>query len=483
MTESYDVLVIGAGPGGYAAAIRAAQRGLRTGLIERAQLGGICLNLGCIPSKAMLHSGEVLRLRPAPSGIDPGTNQAAAAHFAADYGAAVDGRDATVAHLLQGLTTLLRSNGVAVIRGEARLHDAHTLEVITPSGAEEFGFRNLVLATGSRSAPLPIPGAALPGVVDSDGALELREPPGRAVIIGGGAVGVEWAEIWRAFGSEVTVLELLPQLVPTEDHEIAREVLRAFTRRGITCHLGAQVAEIRTAPDGLRVIAGVDGTEREFPADTVLTAVGRRPIVDGLNLAAAGLEAGPRGIATDDHMRTAVPHIFAVGDVTGRFLLAHVASRQGLVAAETIAGNDQHRFDERVVPAAVFTHPEIASVGLRERDALAHGLRIRVGRFPFAALGRAVAVGETAGYVKMVADEESGVLLGVHIIGARAGDLIGEASLALRLNATVQDLADTIHVHPTFSEALLEASWVTAGTPLHVPPRRVRVATDSANPA
>jgi dihydrolipoamide dehydrogenase len=477
MTEIYDLVVIGAGPGGYAAAIRAAQRGLRTGLVERAELGGVCLNLGCIPSKAMLQSGEVLRLVRDASRSDGSTDETAAAHAAADYSAAVERREAAVAHLLQGLTTLLRSNGVTVIRGEARLRDAHTLEVSAPAGAEELGFRNLVLATGSRSAPLPVPGAHLPGVVDSDGALTLRQPPGRAVVIGGGAVGVEWAEIWHAFGSEVTVLELLPQLVPTEDHEIARELLRTFTRRGITCHVGAQVQEIRSAPGGLSVVASIDGATQEFAADTVLAAVGRRANLDGLDLAAVGIAAGPRGIATDEHMRTSVPHIFAVGDVTGRFLLAHVASHQGLVAAEMIAGHDEHRFDDSIVPAAIFTHPEIASVGLRERDALAQGLRIRVGRFPFAALGRAVAVGEPAGYVKMVADEVSGVLLGVHIIGARAADLIGEASLALRLKATLQDLADTIHVHPTFSEALLEAAWVTAGTPLHVPPRRVRTAS------
>lgn len=460
LAASFDVVVIGAGPGGYAAAIRCAQLGLRTALVEREELGGVCLNLGCIPSKAMLRSAEVLGLLRNASQFG-----LSAENVAADFGAVVARRDRAVAHLLSGLTNLLQGNGVAVIRGEARLRDAESVEVASSGEDQTLAYRSLVIAAGSRAARLPVPGADLSGVVDSDGALRLQRLPERVVVIGGGAVGVEWAEIWRAFGSEVVVLEMLPQLVPTEEPEVARELMRAFSRKGISCHVGAQVREIRPS---LQVLATVDGGERAFPADTVLAAVGRRPNVDGLNLDAAGLPLDPRGIATDEHMRTAVPHIFAVGDVTGRTVLAHVATHQGTIAAETIAGRKGISFDERIVPSAIFTHPEIASVGLLERHAHEQGVAVTIGRFPFAASGRAAASGEAAGFVKIIADQSSGEVLGVHIIGPGAGDLIAEASLAIRMRATLHDLSATIHVHPTFSEGLLEAAWAAAGTPLHI---------------
>jgi dihydrolipoamide dehydrogenase len=302
------------------------------------------------------------------------------------------------------------------------------------------------------------------------------------VIVGAGAVGVEWAEIWRAFGSEVTIVEMLPQIVPTEEPEIGRELARAFGREGITCLTSAQVREIRSAADGLGVVVAVEGEERVLPADVVLAAVGRRPNVAALGLSAAGVDWNARSIPTDPYMRTNVAHILAIGDATGRSLLAHAATHQGMIAAETIAGHDVAPFDPRLVPGAIFTDPEIASIGLKEADARAQGMPVTVARFPFLASGRAVASGETTGFVKIVADESSGEVLGVHIVGSRAGDLIGEASLAMRLHATVSDLADTIHVHPTFSEALLEAAWVGLGTPLHVPPRQRRAAQTEVRP-
>ncbi|MBM2810205.1 MAG: pdhD, partial [Chloroflexi bacterium] len=274
-----------------------------------------------------------------------------------------------------------------------------------------------------------------------------------------------------------------------EEPEVARELARSFARKGVICQAGAAVERIErasvplpsrlgegTSSDaGLSVVATVDGSEAAFPVDTVLMAVGRRPNVGGLNLEAAGVVAEPRFISTDANMRTNVPNIFAVGDVTGRFLLAHVASHQGIVAAETIAGHgDQHRFDERIIPGAIFTHPEIASVGLRERQADELGIPTTIGRFPFAAIGRPLASGESGGFVKLIAHAETRVLLGAHIVGPSAGDLIAEAALAMRLNATIDDLAATIHVHPTFSEAMLEAAWATLGTPVHIPRSRPR---------
>ena len=461
--EAYDVVVLGAGPGGYVAAIRCAQLGLRTAVVEREDLGGVCLNRGCIPSKAMLRSAEVLGLLR--SADDFGLR---AENVAVDYAAVVQRRDREVAQLLRGVTNLLAGNGVVVIRGEARLRDGASVEVASTDGEEVVGYRHLIVATGSRAARPPIAGVDLPGVIDSDGALRLEAPPRRVAVIGGGAVGVEWAEIWRAFGSEVTVLEMLPQLVPTEDPEVARELTRAFGKKGIACRVGASVREIRSAADGLEVLATVNGTDEAFRADTVLVATGRRPNVEGLGLERAGVRVEAHGVAVDGHMRTSAANVFAVGDVTGRSLLAHVASHQGIIAAETIAGRAWHTFDDRIVPAAIFTHPEIASVGLREVDAAAHGVPVRVGRFPFAASGRAHASGETTGFVKIIAAAESGEVLGAHIVGQSAGDLIAEAALAMRLHATLDDIAATIHVHPTFSEAMLEAAWAARGTPIHV---------------
>jgi dihydrolipoamide dehydrogenase len=383
-------------------------------------------------------------------------------------------RDRAVAQMVKGVTNLLAGNGVQVIRGSATIRDGKSVLVESNDGEDTLVYRNLILATGSRAAPLPIPGADLPHVIDSDGALELTGPPARAVVIGGGAVGVEWAEIWAAFGCQVTVLEMLPQIVPTEEPEVARELTRAFGRKGIDCVPAATVNEIRRAGDGLSVVATVSGDERVFETDIVLAAVGRRPNVEKLGLEHVGVEVGKRTLPTDPHMRTNVPNIYAVGDVTGSFLLAHVASHQGIIATETIAGRDNGGFDERAVPAAIFTHPEIASVGLREREAVDQGIGVRVGRFPFAASGRAQASGDSTGFVKIVARDDSGEVLGVHIVGQSAGDLIAEASLAIRLHATIDDLAETIHVHPTFSEAVMEAAWAAAGTPIHIPRVRVR---------
>jgi dihydrolipoamide dehydrogenase len=467
MQGHFDAVVVGAGPGGYTAAIRAAQRGLRTGIVEREDLGGVCLNRGCIPSKAMLRSAEVLDLLE--NAADFGLH---AENIRVDYPAVTARRDRIVAHLLQGVTNLLKGNGVVVFRGEARLVDQHHLTVRSATGEQAIDFDHLIVATGSSSAPLPIPGADLPEVIDSDGALKLQEAPRRAVVIGGGAVGVEWAAIWSAFGSEVTLLEMLPQIIPTEEPEIARELTRAFSNQGIRVTPGATVREIRSADDGLQVVAGVGAETLVVDTDVVLVAVGRRPHTDGLGLLEAGVEADARRIPTDPYGRTNVAHIFAIGDVTGRFLLAHTAAHQGIIAAEVIAQRQPEPFDDRIIPAAIFTHPEVASVGLREQEAVAAGRTVRTGRFPFAASGRAQASGQAAGFVKLVADAESGEILGAHIIGPNAGDLISEISLGMRLHATIDDLAATVHIHPTFSEALHEAAMLAAGTPIHVPPRR-----------
>lgn len=463
MPESYDVVIVGGGPGGYVAAIRATQLGLSTAIVERDALGGICLNRGCIPSKAMLRGAEILDTCRQATRF--GVTCAA---VEVSYAGLVRQRDESVDQLRTGVGNLLRN--VQVIKGDARLRDSATVEVTGSGETSALTFKNLIIASGSRPSTPAIPGIESPGVIDSDGALRLESCPRRAVVVGAGAVGVEWAEIWRALGAEVMVLEIQPRLLPTADPEISRELGRSWNRKGITYRVGARIQGISPDGGGLRTQVLVENHEESLASDIVLLAAGRRPNVEGLNLEAAGVEANPGGIPTDDRMRTNVPNIYAVGDVTGQYLLAHAASHQGIVAAETIGGSGEP-FDDRAVPSVVFTDPEIASVGWGETQARDAGLEVSVGRFPFAASPRAVAADQAVGFVKIIARQDTQEILGVHIIGQRAGEIIAEATLAIRLRATLHDLAHTIHAHPTFSEALMEAAWAALGTPIHVPSR------------
>jgi dihydrolipoamide dehydrogenase len=342
--------------------------------------------------------------------------------------------------------------------------------------------RNLIVATGSTPVLLPIPGIDLPGVVTSDGAFLLGEVPRRIVIIGASAVGAEWATMFNAFGSEVTMVELLPTLLPAEDQDMGRTLARSFTKRGIKVQTGRTVSEITQVGRGKRgkqtaalqvTVTDPDGQHpTQVETDVVLVGVGRRPNTEGLDLERAGVATNPRGwVEVDDRLRTNVPGVHAIGDVTGRVLLAHVASHQGLVAAAVLAGHDE-RMDYRVVPAATFTHPEVASVGLTEARAAEAGHDVVVGRFPFTALGRAQTYGSTEGLVKVVADKRYGEVLGVHIIGPSASDLIPEGVLAMHLEATLDDIADTIHAHPTLGESTMEATMVALGLPVHTAPPR-----------
>ncbi|MFI9536142.1 dihydrolipoyl dehydrogenase [Nocardia fusca] len=482
----FDLLVVGGGPGGYVAAIRAAQRGLRVGLVEKERPGGVCLNWGCIPTKAMLRSAEVLQT----------------IRDAADFGVHTDGirvdfaavrarRDAIVGELTEGVAGLLKANGVTVIEGHARLTGPTTVEVFGVGGSPVFpggpryaadaaadsartiSATDVLIATGSVPARLPVPGADLPGVITSDGAFGLTEIPDRLVVIGGSAVGVEWAALFATFGSEVTVVERQDRLVPAEDAEIGIALGRSFGKRGITVLTGSTVTAVTRAGEQLRV--RVDGPNgRDLDADVVLVGVGRRPNTGQLGLDAAGIETDARGfIRVDDRLRTNVEHIWAVGDVTGKALLAHVASHQGLTAADVIAGHDAH-IDYTVIPAATFTHPEIAGVGLTEDAARAAGHDVITAKFPFAALGRAKTFGDTEGFAKIVAGARHKEVLGVHIIGPSASDLIAEGALAISLEATLDELTETIHAHPTLGEIGMEAALAGLGLPVHIAPTRKR---------
>jgi dihydrolipoamide dehydrogenase len=498
--ETFDLVVVGGGPGGYPAAIRAAQLGLKTALVEKERPGGVCLNWGCIPTKAMLRSAEVLETmqHSAEYGV-------LADNVRLDYSAVVKRKERVTKTLTDGVASLLKANGVTVVNGHARFVGPTAVEVVAvgeaplgaggplynappaPDGRPQARLegRSLIVATGSTPVLLPIPGIDLPGVVSSDGAFLLGEVPRRIVIIGASAVGAEWATMFNAFGSEVTMVELLPTLLPAEDEDMGRTLARSFTKRGIKVQTGRTVSEITQVAGGkggkggkrattLQVtVTDPDGQHpTQVETDVVLVGVGRRPNTDGLDLERAGVATNARGwVEVDDRLRTNVPGVHAIGDVTGKVLLAHVASHQGLVAAAVLAGHDE-RIDYRVVPAATFTHPEVASVGLTEAEAAEAGHDVVVGRFPFTALGRAQTYGSTEGLVKVVAEKRYGEVLGVHIIGPSASDLIPEGVLAMHLEATLDDIADTIHAHPTLGESTMEATMVALGLPVHTAPPR-----------
>jgi len=503
--SAFDLVIVGGGPGGYPAAIRAAQYGLRVAVVEKERQGGVCLNWGCIPTKAMLRSAEVLELfqHSADFGI-------AADNVRLNYPAVLKRKDTIVKGLTDGVGQLLKANGVSLYAGHARFTSPTLVDVVgvgkSPLGdggplynapadgvgqpTARLAGKNVIIATGSTPAQLPIPGTDLPGVMNSDGAFLLKEVPKRIVIVGGGAVGTEWATMFSAFGSEVTLVELLPSLLPLEDEDMGRALGRSFQKRGIKVLTSSTVASIEESGSNnaraLKVnINAKDGKNAQtVQADAVLIGVSRRPNTLDLNLEKTGVQTDKRGyITVDDQMRTNVQNVFAIGDVVGKIQLAHVATHQGLVTAGVIAGHDE-RMDYKAVPAATFTHPEVASVGLTEQKARDAGHDVVVGKFPFAALGRAQTYGNTDGLIKIVADKKYGEILGVHIIGPSASDLIPEAVLALQLEATLEDVANTIHAHPTLGEGSMEAAMVALGLPVHIgPSRRASAATPQPAPA
>ena len=487
--REFDLLVVGGGPGGYVAAIRAAQRGLAVGLVEKERAGGVCLNWGCIPTKAMLRSAEVYEtvLHASDFGVR-------AENVTLDYDAVSRRKDGVVKGLTDGVAGLLAANGVTVLDGHARFTGPTTVDVYAtgesplgangpryaadPVGAEPLEratARDVVLATGSVPVQLPLPGADLPGVITSDGAFGLEEVPARIAVVGGSAVGAEWASLFASLGSEVTIVEMMPSLVPAEDAEIGKALGKALGKAGATVLTGSTVSRIDPADsDGLRIT--VDGPkERQLDVDVVLVGVGRKPNTASLDLEQAGIRTDSRGfVEVDDKLRTNVEHVHAIGDVTGKALLAHVASHQGITAAEVIAGDERASMDYTAVPAATFTHPEIASVGLTEARATELGHEITTTKFPFAALGRAKTFGDTEGFMKIVAGATYGEVLGVHIIGPSASDLITEGALAITLEATVDELAETVHAHPTLGEIGMEAAMSAMGLPVHSAPAKKR---------
>ncbi len=465
----YDIAVIGGGPGGYVAAIYAARQGAKVVLVEKDTPGGTCLNRGCIPTKALIRTTEVYKLMQ-----EAGRYGLRVQGVEVDFKRAMARKDRVVNGLVKGVETLLAKHGVTVVHGFGRLVDGETVAVKAGEGEETLlKARHIILATGSEPVTLPIPGAASDAVIDSDQALELDELPEAMVIIGGGVIGMEFAFIFARLGVKVTVIEYLEQILPPVDEDVAQEVFRSARTAGIKIFTKARVIAIHQGEGGRAAVVFEDAATGEalpeVTADKVLMAVGRRPLLEGLGAVEIGVEldAEGRGIKVNDRMQTNVPNIYAIGDVTAKVMLAHAASTQGLVAVDNILGRDS-LMDYSAVPNAIFTDPEIASVGVTEKEAAADDLNIRVGRFPFAANGKALALGNSRGFVKLIADADTGAIIGGSIVGPGATDLIGEITLAVQHRLTAQQVARTIHAHPTLPEAIFEAAWAAESGALHL---------------
>ena len=461
MDSDYDVVVIGAGPGGYVAAIRAAQLGLKTAIVEREALGGVCLNWGCIPSKALLKNAEILSYihRAEEFGLHFD-------NFRADYSVAMDRSRKVVDRNTRGVAYLLRKNKVDHIEGTGKLKGGGVVE-IAPE-AKQTTAKNIIIATGSRPRtipPLPIDGER---VLSSRESIVLSELPSAMVIVGGGAIGVEFAYLYKTYGVDITIVELLPRLVPTEDEEISQVLERAFSRQGINVIAGATVTGLDTRPDGVAVSVDKDSVAQTITCEKVLVAIGVQPNTEGLGLEELGISTQDGGIQIDDNMATNVPGVYAIGDVTGKLALAHVASAQGVTAVEHIAGLDTQPLDYVSMPRATYCQPQIASFGLTEAQAREQGHEVKVGRFNVQANGKALAMGETEGIVKLVVDAQYGELLGGHMIGPEVTELLGELSMARLLEGTTLELGWMVHAHPTLSEMLKEAALDAQGRTIHM---------------
>ena len=456
------IAILGAGPGGYVAAVRARQLGAEVTLIEQEHLGGVCLNKGCIPSKALLRSAGVARLAReelADFGVQ-------AEFRGVDWAAVQKRKDRVVSQLVKGVEFLMKGNNVRVVMGKGRLVDAHTISVEADGAEEVVTADKIILATGSLPAVLPLPGLQPPDVLTSTEMLAIDRVPASLAIIGGGVIGCEFADVFNAMGAKVTILEMLPRIVPLEEEEVSAELLRIFKRRRIDVYVEARVTGA-VAREGKRVVQFThQGAEKEVEAEVVLSAVGRRLNTEGIGLEEAGVELNRRQIVVNATLETSLPGVYAIGDCIGGYLLAHVASAEGKVAVTNALGGGVE-MDYRAVPSAVYTHPEIGSVGLTEAQAREKGHDVKVGRFPFRASGRALAEGVRDGFVKLVAEAATDKVLGGHIIGPHATDIIHEVVLAVQTGRTATEVGDMIHAHPTLSEPVMEAAEDIHGRAVH----------------
>ncbi len=458
--EHYQVVFLGGGPGGYVGALRAAQLGLSVALIEAGELGGTCLNRGCIPTKALVRSAEVLRetRRAEEFGISAGEP-------VPDFPRIMARKGQVVSTLVGGVGQLLKAAKVKVIKGFGEFKEPGKIQVKHADSVEEIGADNIILATGSVPARIPIPGADLPGVVTSDEILAETSLPERLVIIGGGVIGLEFAAIYQTLGVKVTVVEMLPGILPNVDEEIVRRLTPLLKRSGIDIFTKTSVREIRQE-ECLVVKVEDEKGAKEIQADKVLVAAGRKPNLQGIDVAGLGLKTERGAIVVNGQMQTNLPGVYGIGDAVGGIMLAHVASAEGITAVEHIAGH-KVEMNYSAVPSVIFTHPEVATVGVTEQELKLKSITYKVSKFPYSANGKALALGESVGTVKLLADEQ-GVIVGATIMGAQASTLIHELAVAVEKKLTGEDLARTIHAHPTLSETIMEAAHGINGKPLHL---------------
>lgn len=461
-----EIIIIGAGPGGYESAIRAAQLGAKVYLVERDEVGGTCLNRGCIPTKALYRNAEIIHTfhQADTFGIEMD-------HFNINLDKIRARKAQVVSDLVGGIQQLLEANGVELVRGVARFEDENTVVVTTQEGDRTLKADYIIVATGSKPIQIPIPGADHPGIYTSNEMLELKDIPKRLLVVGGGVVGIEFAGIYRMFGSEVTVIDFAPNILPFLDSDLTKRLAMSLKKMGIVIETKVAVKAISETGGVFTVTAEDKKGEKTYEADAVLMSVGRAPNIQGLALEAVGVAFDRKGITVDDHFRTNIENIYAIGDVNGKWMLAHVASHQGIEVVERLLGHEPH-IDQTVVPSCVFTFPEVASVGVTETELEEKGIEYKSSKFMFAANGKALSLGEGEGFVKVL--EVEGKIAGVHILGPHASDLIHEAALAVSKGMSVGDIAGVIHAHPTLAEAFVEATLGLHNAAIHMVPKKPR---------
>ncbi len=461
--EEFDLIIIGSGPGGYVAAIRAGQLGLKAAVVEKdPKYGGTCGLRGCIPTKALLHTASMLDEIRGAAGLGINVGEPAL-----DIDKAQDRKQKVVDSNAKGVEYLFKKNKVTGIRGVGRLTGPNEVEVEGPDGKKTYGAKHIIVATGSVPRDIPIAPADGERILNSDHILELRKVPASLAVLGAGAVGTEFASIYHSFGSKVTLIEMLPRVLPIEDEEVSAELQKALRKRGIEVMTGVKLTAAEKTETG--VTLKLEGGKKDtVEAEMLLVAIGRRPVTENLGLEALGIELERGYVKVNEYMQTAVPHIYAIGDVVNTPWLAHVASFEGVLAVEHMAGEKVRPINYDRVPSCTYCEPEVASVGLTEAKAKERGYDVQTGKFPFSALGKARIVGKTEGFVKVVRDKKYDEVLGVHIVGVHATDLIAEACVALQLEGTDEELFRTMHAHPTLSEAVHEAAHAAHGAAIHI---------------